>query len=439
MSTPQNPNFNPNTSRLATDRFDFQSHVDGANFRHKAGQIDLSPIINVNGTPVGNVQSALTALSALVPPVLPDATSISKGVIQLSGDIGGSSTSIRVQQLNGYPVSSVPPTLNNVLAWNGSNWTPTTPFSFTASGDLTGNSSHQEVISATGGISNTFSISCPFVTFTGENQSPIIAHEDNTIGENGNLLTIQAQNNTVSSFTGGSVLISSGAGSSAVDGSVSLTINALSGIGTMVHLVPVSTSQKVLSLVSGSMIGSTQMPSNTGNMVMYIANTSTPPTTGSPVGGCIFYSNSGQLWVKQPDGNNFTVGSTPNPNIWGPSGSQVYTSRNTATSTTNAAINAFTFALPDLTSTYVNVVAVGKQSGSNNAANYTLLMGWTRNGGSPANLGTTTTFDSRTTAGASGWSAPVIVISGNNLVIQTGFNSATTIDWTIITTLTMSS
>lgn len=64
MVTP--PNFKPGVGRLATDRYDFQSHLEGTNptgktdFRHTADQIDIIPIPNLgSGTNIDDVLNNL--------------------------------------------------------------------------------------------------------------------------------------------------------------------------------------------------------------------------------------------------------------------------------------------------------------------------------------------------------------------------------------------
>ena len=126
--SPINPNFKPGVGHLVTDRFDFQNHVDGTAFRHKAGSIDLSPTILIGSTVITDVQTAIAALSgSIIVPSVPDATTSSKGIIQLGGDIFGTGTTAlnpKVSGLQGFPVSSTTPVLNNVLQWNGANWGP---------------------------------------------------------------------------------------------------------------------------------------------------------------------------------------------------------------------------------------------------------------------------------------------------------------------------
>ena len=151
---PQVPNFNPgNGSRIATDRYDFEAHLEGTNpplanapaqnFRHTAPQIDLLPSLTIDGYPtVTTVQEALALLSTIVsPPVIQPATSSVLGIIQLSGDLNGhlsSATSPKVGGLQGYPISSLAPSTNQVLAWNGTAWAPSSTVIVSVFGDVTG-------------------------------------------------------------------------------------------------------------------------------------------------------------------------------------------------------------------------------------------------------------------------------------------------------------
>lgn len=141
---PQNPNFKKGVGQLATDRYDFQKHVDGTAFRHKAPSIDLSPAITIGAATFTDVQSILNFLSGGVsPPTVPDATTTSKGVVQLAGDLGGTGTSAaapRVNGLQGTPISAFAGLLTNqVLTWNGSSWiNAAVPGSISIAGDLAG-------------------------------------------------------------------------------------------------------------------------------------------------------------------------------------------------------------------------------------------------------------------------------------------------------------
>ena len=137
--SPINPNFKPGVGHLVTDRFDFQGHIDGEDFRHNASSIDLIPSVFIS-TPQTNVYDAIVALTnALTIPVIPDATTVSKGAVQLAGDISGVAASVLVTGLRGFPVNATPPTLNQVLTWTGSSWQPQpVSGSFAFLGDVTG-------------------------------------------------------------------------------------------------------------------------------------------------------------------------------------------------------------------------------------------------------------------------------------------------------------
>lgn len=127
MTNPINPNFKPGVGRLATDRYDFQSHVDGSAFNHLAGQIVVSPALTIGLQTVTDVQTALALLSgSIIIPSVPDATVTTKGIIRLNGDLAGlSSTALNPQigSLQGSPLSITNPVMpNQVLQYVGGTW-----------------------------------------------------------------------------------------------------------------------------------------------------------------------------------------------------------------------------------------------------------------------------------------------------------------------------
>jgi hypothetical protein len=457
MSDPIVPNYKKDVGRLATDRYDFEDHVEGTRFRHKADQIDLFPTLVIGATTTENVQEALQALKdAVSPPVIQDATTLVKGIVRLAGDIAGTATNVVVTRLQGKPVSALTPADGDVLTWNGTAqaWNPAAATNaFSAAGDLGGNNIIQNVISWTG-----TSFAAGFVVQASNsivdyvnNVTPLITQD--TIGSaTGKDFTLRAQSVTGSSQNGGSVIIAGGAPSSGgLRGGVKLQFTSsvpggypkasLSGISSnnMLQLAEPAVGRRVLSLCNPLDLTTTDMQTGTGDMVMYVRDTATPPTTGSPLNGTIVYSNSGQLWVKQQDGQNFSVGSIPNPSIWGTSGQQTYSSRNYIQSPVGSAATAFSFNLLDQTATRVDVILVGKQVGSNESAQFNLSMGYTRHSSGPVAVGTVTNADPRLTGGASGWTIPDISVSGNTLQVFTGFSSSNQIQWLVITQLTMTS
>jgi hypothetical protein len=438
MTTPSTPNFNPltNPGHLVTDRYDFEKHYDGYAFRHNSTQIDLYPTLVINSTTTTTVQQALTQLSLITsPPSIPDATTSSKGIVELTGDISGVATHVVVTGLQNKPVSTLAPSSGNVLSWVGGAWTPTAlPTLFSAGGDLAGNNVYQTVVGLSG-TSNIITISGNNLNFISSSTASI-TQDINSVGVGKNM-NITAQGSSLSGNNGGDVIISGGlsGGSGGLRGGVQLDLATL----PMVQVTEPIVNQRVLSLLKGSAITSGNMPAGTGDMVMYIADAAVAPSSGNPSGGTIMYSQGGQLYVKQGDGNNFLVGSIPNPSIWGNSGQQTYTQRSYVTSTTSSPVTAFNFPLPDNTSTKIDVIFVGKQSGVNESAQFNLTVGYTRTSGSaPLIVGTLTSADPRTTSGAVGWTAPTITISTNNVLIQTGCALGTQINWLVITQLTMS-
>ncbi len=129
--TPDAPNFTPGVGRLATDRYDFQNHVDGYAFRHKANQVDLFPTVVISSNTYTNVQTALQALITAFNSLsinIPDASTTTKGIVQLTGDIAGTATNVIVTRLQGRAVSNLAPTNGQALTWDSgtSTWRPAT-------------------------------------------------------------------------------------------------------------------------------------------------------------------------------------------------------------------------------------------------------------------------------------------------------------------------
>lgn len=55
-------NFPP--GRLALDRYDFNKHLDGSDFRQNSDTIDINPVVFINGNPYSNISEAFEALDA---------------------------------------------------------------------------------------------------------------------------------------------------------------------------------------------------------------------------------------------------------------------------------------------------------------------------------------------------------------------------------------
>ena len=313
------PNYKNGIGRLATDRYEFQNHIDGYNFNHEAGAILLNPALQIpptSGPYYTTVQSALEAAQPyLVPTTFIDASLSDKGLIQLSRDIAGTgstATNVIVCGLYGRPVLSTAPTSGYVLTWNGTAWEPQViPSQFVATNDLFGTSSSQSVKSITGTtvpslLDGYALIRCSHLYF-GSTTTPAIS-QYSTSSTNGANLTIMAQTSTKHNASPGQVNISGGLGGDTINSHGGVRLQMGAGTHTLVHLAETaSIGDLVLALVSDTPITSTNMPAGTGNQVIFIKDALTAPTTGTPVGGAILYSNSGILSIKQSNGTSFNI------------------------------------------------------------------------------------------------------------------------------------
>lgn len=147
--------------------------------------------------------------------VLPTAN---QAVQTLLGDVTGDTATSIVSKLRGRTMASTAPTNGQGIVWNASltQWEPGTVGggSFTAAGDLGGNSTSQTVIAATGS-GGTFSLAATagILQWAAATLVPIVKQANSTTnGATGQTLTVQAQTVTGSTGTGGNLVVSSGAG-----------------------------------------------------------------------------------------------------------------------------------------------------------------------------------------------------------------------------------
>lgn len=442
---PHVPDFNPgNGSRLTTDRYDFEAHLEGVNppianaplqnFRHNATQVDLSPDLVIDGDTALTVQQALELLAAIVsPPSISPATTTSLGIVQLSGDITGTATNVVIKAIQGKPITTVVPVTGNVLTWNGTAWTPLpSPGSVVFSGDLSGTNAGPQAVVGLTGNAGSVAITAANLLWGSLVVSPQI-RQITTISGGANDLSIIAQTSTAG--RGGNTIISGGNGTTTRGGVI-----LQDGVGNQTFQLGSGAAGRFTSLGSASSIISS-MSSGTGDLVTLFGNAATNPSNGSSAGPIVYGSN-GQLWVMQSDNTNFPVGSIPNPSTWGTLASnqgQTITYRDFINSPVGIPVSApHTFALPDNTATRLDVILVAKANGTADSAQYNLSIGYVRNGGgAPVAVGTLTSADSRVTNTITMSSAPNITISGNNAIIQTGASSTLSMNWVIITQVVM--
>lgn len=151
----------------------------------------------------------------------------------------------------------------------------------------------------------------PTFQFANNISSPTIKIEDATNGS-GSDLTVAAQkavNGGNPNGSGGYVDVMGGAkvaGGTGIQGGVRLQLNG--SATTMIETAEVVTGgHRITALNRGANITSTEMPTNTGDLVTFIGDTATAPTA-SAVSGGIMYSESGALKWRGSSGTTTTMG-----------------------------------------------------------------------------------------------------------------------------------
>ncbi|CAB4196486.1 hypothetical protein UFOVP1290_6 [uncultured Caudovirales phage] len=442
------PNYKSNVGRLVTDRYDFEKHINGEDFTHTGNflgsHITIDPVVSIDtntldGTIVcSDANTAIQAISInLANPIrvnTPSASTIVKGIVQLAGDIKGTSTNVIVSGLQERTVSDALPSDGDLLTWDlgTTSWIPARNAAyFSASGDLNGTNSTQYVASITGD-SNILSIKCDNLRFD-ESVEPTIYFIDNS-SLNGLPFQILGQNSTADSGNGGDIDIKAGAANgtgTGLDGHVSIQTNGKVAL----QASSLSSDRTVLSLLG--VAGASEMPSNTGDCIIYIADAITAPTSGNPVDGCILYSSTGNLRIKQSDGTDFQVGSLANPFVWGDSSNPISTSYYVKESRDDDVAKLVTsFVLSDETAVAIDAIFIGKSLTTNKFMYYHKTMGYVRSGGTSADVGMVTDIEvARLTGGLSLTEEPTITRSTNTISIKTGRDATYNIMWSIIVKL----
>lgn len=432
MTDPLVPNYKKNVGRLVTDRYDFETHINGTEFRHNATHVDLFPSIVIDGTAKTTVQDAISALADVIySAVLPDATISSKGIVKLSGDIAGTADSVVVTRIQGKPVSTLMPSSGQVLTWSGSYWEAETPTNFSAGLDLSGTNLLQRVIQISGNLSGEVAVKASSFIFDVD-ASPYIYQQTVPLsGGDASDFSIIAQSSV--SGAGGNLILNSGEGATE-NGSIQLLVPDTNGI--MIQLSKFADSRKVIGLLHGTSLTDTDVPS--GDLVLYIKDAATNPTL-QPVDGALLYSSDGALNILQSDGVSFKVGSNPNPNLWGDDDQYSYTERKRVQTTNSSPETIFFYAIPPNTSVKVDVIIIGKEVGSSNSVQFSMSAGYSTDSlGMITAVGSTQLYDERNTgAPADSWIKPDIFETTPYLYVKTGAAALTTIDWFAIIQLTV--
>jgi len=148
------------------------------------------------------------------------------------------------------------------------------------------------------------------ITWTnGITSTPTIGHQQATTNTAGVNMIIRAQaggSGAPGNNNGGMLILEGGAkAGTGLKGGVQLCLNGTTEVN--VEVAEVVSGNSVVALARGSALTSTQMPANTGNGVIYIANAGTAPTANSVSGG-ILYCEAGALKYRGTGGTTTTLG-----------------------------------------------------------------------------------------------------------------------------------
>lgn len=134
--------------------------------------------------------------------------------------------------------------------------------------------------------------------WTATSTSPKLYQDDETAASTtGKTLIVQAQNSTGTTSIGGILDLRGGTGTTSA-GAVQIRPGSTNII---IEAAEVAAGRNVVSLARKSAITTTQLPANTGDGIVYIANAATAPTA-DPVSGGILYVEGGALKYRGTSG-----------------------------------------------------------------------------------------------------------------------------------------
>lgn len=364
---------------LALKTQTYKDHINGNSDKHDGYSIELVPTITINGSSTDNVYEAIEALNTYVSTVITDATTTSKGVVQLANDLSGTASSPNVVKITGDSVQL--------------------------------NINPRSIV-----FSDTYSSND--IEFKYLNKS---------IQAKG--IKLQAQgviNGPFNILHGGDITISSGLRNSSngvsKDGKIFLNV----GNSNLATFRQITLSSRVISLFKDPT--SAEIPGEANNTV-YVYNTTSNPTQ-PPISGSHLYSLDGKLKVYHANADNFNIGD--NPANWqsGSTTSGVIhkIGSHISSSATQGTLATYTMPSTDA-GLMLEVDVIGKAITGTGTVAYKLIGHFYCTGSvTPVEIGTEATVYSSTN-NASGWTAPSITISGNNILVKSGAKSATIINW----------
>jgi len=368
-----------------------------------------------------------------------------KGLIDvvLAGDLAGTKLSQIVVGLQTRPISSSAPTNGQVLAWNGTQWTPTNPGSstFTASGDLSGSNTSQTVISISG--SSPILITPSTLEWTTGTSSPVLTQADNTTNSaTGATMVVRAQNATGTTAVGGSLGLSSGTGTSTAG-----NVNIETGGNTVLSVQPTLVALAQPTFQFSTAVSSPKLKqadnttnSATGQTLTIQAQNATGTTAN---GGQLNLTSgtgttaAGNLVLQTGGTAQFTIGpslTTLNSQEFDSTVDSKGTARDVqpkhviTTDSTVTTLDSFT--IPNDSTMIVSSAISAITNDYTNGGAFSLTAAFRNNAGTVAQIGTT---QSTSLLDNSSWAA-TIDNSGTTIRIRVTGVLATTITWSAIST-----
>lgn len=141
------------------------------------------------------------------------------------------------------------------------------------------------------------------VEFAGAISNPSVRHGDTSGAVTD--FRVRAGGKVSAAGNGGALLLSGGRFTApGIPGPTRIQLNQDNAtFQTLAEVAEVATSRQVVALCRGADISTTQMPADTGNRVVYVANAQADPGAGNPVDGHLYYGTGGVAAWKTAAGN----------------------------------------------------------------------------------------------------------------------------------------
>ena len=253
--------------------------------------------------------------------------------------------------------------------------------------------------------------------------SPLINQEDKTTG-NGETLTVAAQTSLGGNGNGGTLALCGGSPhGTGRKGGVQLSLDETSA-EPMVEVAEVATGRRAVVLGLGAAVTATELPANTGDRVIYVADYATAPTA-NPVSGQLVYSGGHAMSARSPNGVTSDI--SPIGVSGGLSTKHYHHQHGRVQTTNNTYTTLATITIPVSSVAMLTAYLVGKRTDveGNCTMAYTYAAIKRTGSAAPTISGTQTDFsheDDPTTAWR--WS-----VSGNDVLLEVSGVTAQTWEW----------